>query len=102
MTCSGEILLADGRWEACAFKRLPFTEPQEQIKARSELQALLLAQDMPHIVQGLAAFEETVCKDADSKKRYMWVAMRSLARLLLFRAQFAETHVCMAIAESSL
>ena len=70
--------MADGKTEPCALKRLPYEEDMDKEIAKSELDALLMAKDMPHIVQGLAVFPEH-CTDDD--RDYLWLATRSVIYL---------------------
>lgn len=73
LTCSGRLIMANGTLEACALKRLPFETDWDKQKAKAELDALMMAQDIPHIVQGLAAFHEHCTQDG---KNYLWLATR--------------------------
>ena len=63
--------MANGAMEACALKRVPYGAAEQQLSARSELDALQQALGSPYMVQGLAAFEHTV-----SGQAYMWIASR--------------------------
>ena len=65
--------MADGTVEPCALKRLPYQDDEKKEKAKSELDALLMAQDTPHMVQGLAAFHESCAEDGCN---YLWLATR--------------------------
>ena len=65
--------MANDDVEACALKRRPYTSAEEQASAQAELLALRVAQGMPHIIQGLAAFEH-VCSESE---KYLYIATRS-------------------------
>lgn len=60
LTCSGEVLLADGKtWKACALKVVPFNSRQIIEAAEKELQALYAALGQAYLVQGVAAIRHT-------------------------------------------
>lgn len=58
MIRSGRIHLPGGQVEACAIKKLPYDEtiPMLAADVHSELTALHMARELPHMVHGLAAF----------------------------------------------
>ena len=74
MCCSGEIKTRDGTEKPCVLKCLPCTTVREHEVALNELEALYMGRGVPHLVQGLAAFQ---CYDPNRQAAVIWLATES-------------------------
>lgn len=63
--------MKDGAEKACALKCLPCTTRQERDIAMNELEGLYLGRGVPHLVQGLAAFQ---CYRPLQQTAVIWLA----------------------------
>ena len=66
--------MRNGAEKACALKCLHCTTSQERESALNELEGLYMGRGVPHLVQGLAAFQ---CYDPHQQPAVIWLATES-------------------------